>query len=308
MPAPHPDVPALAELRPRRHEAEVLGARTAWWEYGDPEASVTLVAVHGFRGEHHGLEPVLALLPGLRVIAPDLPGFGDSAPIPGRTHDLALYAEWLTGFVAAVAPPTGDAGAARIDLLGHSFGSIVASAAVAGGLAVRRLVLVNPIGAPALEGPRGILTRLAVLYYRAGAALPRPLGEGLLRNPAIVRASSVAMVKTHDGGLRRFVHDQHRTYFSRFADRDVLAQAFDASVSHDVSEFAGSISVPTLLVAAERDDITPIQAERRLKTLFADARLVEIPHVGHLIHYETPHAAARAISDFLSPPSDAGTR
>ena len=161
------------------------------------------------------------------------------------------------------------------------------------------MILVNPIGAPALEGPRGILTRLAVFYYWAGARLPRGLGEALLRNGLIVRVMSESMAKTKDRELRRFVHDQHDTYFSRFADRDVLHDAFVTSVSHDVRAFAGVINVPTLLIAAERDDITPIEAERRLAMMFPDAELVEIAHVGHLIHYETPAAAASAIDAFL---------
>jgi pimeloyl-ACP methyl ester carboxylesterase len=118
---------------------------------------------------------------------------------------------------------------------------------------------------------------------------------------------SEAMAKTRDKKLRAFVHDQHATYFSRFSDRDVLHDAFVASVSNDVREFAGRIQQPTLLVAAERDDITPIEAERRLATMFPRAELVEIPDVGHLIHYETPAAAAEAISRFLQP-ADAGTR
>ena len=192
-------------------------------------------------------------------------------------------------------------------ILGHSFGSIVAAAALADGLEAPQVVLVNPIGAPALEGPRGILTRLAVFYYWAGAKLPARAGEALLRNPAIVRLMSVSMAKTREPALRRFIHDQHDTYFSRFADRDVLHHAFVASVSHDVSEFAARISPPTLLIAADRDDITPIEAERRLATLFPQAELVEIPGVGHLIHYETPEPAAAAIRRFL-PPSGAGTR
>jgi pimeloyl-ACP methyl ester carboxylesterase len=158
---------------------------------------------------------------------------------------------------------------------------------------------VNPIGAPALEGPRGILTRLAVFYYLAGAKLPRPVGEALLRNGVIVRVMSNAMAKTRDPALRRFVHEQHDEYFSRFADRDVLHEAFVTSVSHDVREFAPLISQPTLLIAAQKDDITPIEAERHLATLFPDARLVEIPDVGHLIHYETPEAAASAIREFV---------
>ncbi len=184
-------------------------------------------------------------------------------------------------------------------ILGHSFGSIVSAAAVAQGLATPRLILVNPIGAPALHGPRGALTRLAILYYWLGAKLPRPVGERLLRSPVIVRVMSLAMVKTRDAALRRFVHDQHDTYFSRFADRDMLRDAFVASVSHDVREFAPRITVPTLLIAAQRDDITPIEKERELATMFPDATLVEIPEVGHLIHYETPQVAAAAIRTFL---------
>lgn len=288
---PNPYAPLLAEIAVERRTAEILGGTTAYWTYGDEDAATTIVAVHGFRGEHHGLEPVVAHLPGIRVISPDLPGFGETAPLPGRTHDLDAYADWLRAFVESVAP-----GAI---VLGHSFGSIVASAAVAGGLATPRLILVNPIGAPALEGPRGLLTRLAVFYYLAGARLPRALGDALLRNGVIVRVMSIAMAKTREPDLRRFIHEQHDAYFSRFADRDVLHDAFVTSVSHDVREFAPRIAQPTLLVAAEKDDITPIEAERHLATLFPDAELVEIPAVGHLIHYETPAVAASAIRGFL---------
>jgi pimeloyl-ACP methyl ester carboxylesterase len=113
---------------------------------------------------------------------------------------------------------------------------------------------------------------------------------------------SITMAKTKDRELRRFVHDQHDTYFSDFADRDVLRDAFVASVSHDVRAFAPRIGVPTLLVAAQKDDITPIEAVRHLATLFPDAALVEIADVGHLIHYETPAEAAGAIRRFLRVP------
>lgn len=294
MPVTSPYASRLARIPVERHEVEVLGGTTAYWAYGPDDAGTTIVAVHGFRGEHHGLEPVVAHLPGVRVVMPDLPGFGETAPIPARTHDLALYVEWLRAFAAAVAPGA--------DILGHSFGSIVVAAAVADGLETPRVVLVNPIGAPALEGPRGILTRLAVFYYWAGARLPRRLGEALLRSRLIVRVMSASMAKTRDKELLRFVHDQHDTYFSRFADRDVLHDAFVASVSHDVREFAPRIAQPTLLVAAQKDDITPIEKERELARILPDAELVEIPDVGHLIHYETPQPAAEAIARFLGEP------
>ena len=284
----------LATIPIVRRTVELSRGTTAYWEYGDADASTeTLLVVHGYRGDHHGLEPVIAFLEGVRVISPDLPGFGETPPLDGVARAIEAYADWLAEFAAAVAPGA--------SVLGHSFGSIVVAAAVAGGLDTPRVILVNPIGAPALEGPRGILTRLAVFYYWAGAKLPRPLGDALLRNRLIVRVMSVSMAKTRDPRLRAFIHDQHDAYFSLFGDRDVLHEGFVASVSNDVRRFAPGIAQPTLLIAAEKDDITPIEAERHLQTLFPRAELVEIPDVGHLIHYETPQQAAAAIRRFLRP-------
>ncbi len=270
----------------------MLGGTTRYWAYGPSDAATTVVAVHGFRGDHHGLEPVVAELPGFRVLAPDLPGFGESTPMEQARHDIEGYGVWLRAFIAHAAP-------ADAVVLGHSFGSIIVAAAAAESLGAPRLVLVNPIGAPALAGPRGMLTRLAVLYYRLGARLPERVGSGLLRNRLIVRIMSVAMAKTRDRTLRRWIHDQHDRYFSRFANRRVLLEAFRASVGSHVGDYASSIEVPTLLVAAERDDVTPIRAQHELQRRFADARLVVLEEVGHLIHYEKPREAAAAIREFL---------
>ena len=297
--AASPYADALGRLPVRTADVSVLGGTTRYWDYGDPAAQTTLVLVHGFRGDHHGLEPVVAQLGGVRMISPDLPGFGASTPLTEAKHDIDGYARWLRAFVREL----GIDG--RFVLLGHSFGSIVVSAALADETAQDALhphdvVLVNPIGQPALEGPRGVMTRLAIFYYWLAAALPRTLGFGLLRNRAIVRVMSVTMAKTKDKALRRWIHDQHDRYFSAFSDREVVLDAFRASVSHDVSEYAARIQERTLLVAAQKDDITPLSAQYRLQTLFPDARLVVIPDVGHLIHYETPTEAARAIEDFLA--------
>lgn len=291
MPTSSPYSEALRRIPVERRECDAGGVRTVYWEYGPADADVTIVAVHGFRGDHHGLEPVVAHLPNVRWLVPDLPGFGETPPVAGREHDLGTFAAWIADFVQLVAP-----GAI---VLGHSFGSIIAAAAVARDLSVPQLILVNPIAAPALEGPRGVLTRLAVFYYWLGARLPRRIGTWLLRTKAIVRIMSIAMAKTSDRSLRRWIHDQHDRFFSRFSDRETLRQTFVTSVSYDVREFAGAIDVPTLLVAAVQDDVTPIAAERALVGLVADAQLVEIDGVGHLIHYERPGEAAAAIRGFI---------
>jgi len=279
---------SLVAATPVVHRAVVVDGRTThYWEYGPDDASRTVLAVHGFRGDHHGLETIAAHLRGVRVIVPDLPGFGMSDPLP--VSDVDGYVAWLAAFHRAL-------GLGRDTVvLGHSFGSIVTAAAVAAGLDTRLLVLVNPIAAPALQGPRAIGTAVAIGYYRAGALLPRALGLGLLRNGAIVRAMSLAMLKSRDRDLRRWVHDQHDRYFSAFADRTSVLEAFRTSVTHDVSEYADRIDVPVLLVAAERDDITAVPEQRALAARLADAELVVVPEVGHLVHYETPDAAADAV-------------
>ena len=304
-----PYADALERVPVREEEVGILGSTTRYWDYGERDAATTLVLVHGFRGDHHGLEPVVAQLDGVRMVSPDLPGFGASTPMTEAAHDIHGYGRWLQEFVAAL-----DLGG-RVVLLGHSFGSIVVAGSLAahagedavagddagtgGGARPDAVVLVNPIGQPALEGPRGVFTRLAIFYYWLAAVLPERLGFALLRNRLIVRVMSITMAKTKDAALRRWIHDQHDRYFSAFSDRQVVLEAFRASVSHDVSEYAARIPEPTLLVAAEKDDITPIAAEYRLQTLFPQAELVVIPKVGHLIHYETPVDAARAIERFL---------
>ncbi len=297
----------LGRIPVRACDARVLGSTTRYWDYGDPSADTSIVLVHGFRGDHHGLEPVVAHLDGFRLISPDLPGFGESEPLGEAHHDIGGYAGWLRAFVASL----GLRG--RVVILGHSFGSIIVSAALAGGdipdaLHPDDVVLVNPIAAPALKGPRGILTRLAVFYYWLASVLPEKLGFALLRNGLIVRVMSVTMTKTDDKALRRWIHDQHDRYFSAFSDRRVVLEAFRASVSNDVSEFAPAVPERTLLIAADKDDITPVAAQERLVKLFPDARLHVIADVGHLIHYEVPAEAAGQITAFLAQPTADGTR
>jgi pimeloyl-ACP methyl ester carboxylesterase len=271
----------------------VLGSDTHYWDYGPADAALTIVAVHGFRGDHHGLEALVVQLAGVRIFSPDLPGFGESTPTASRTHDIDAYAEWLEAFIAALTLP------ARPVVLGHSFGSIVVAASLARGLDATSVILINPIAAPALKGPKAFLTSLAVFYYWMGAKLPAGIGGALMGSRVITRGISEGMAKTRDKDLRRWIHDQHRTYFNRFSDRDTLLDAFRASTSNNVIEFATRITQPTLLIAAANDPITTVADEEKLRDLLPHATLHVLPDVGHLIHYERPREAATLIVEFL---------
>lgn len=293
MPAPSPYAALVGRTPVRAAEVAVGGVPTRTWTYGPDGAAHRIVALHGLRGDHHGLAPLVAHLPGCRVTVPDLPGFGASPPLPGR-HDVAGYAAWAGALVAAVAP-----GAV---LLGHSFGSLVAAAAVAGGLPVAALVLVNPIAGPALGGPRVLAAAATAAYHRLAAALPQRAGTALLRSRAATRLASAALVTTPDPALRRWIHTEHDRRFRGFADRRVVLEAFAASVARDLTADAARLRVRALLVAGERDDIAPLPAQRLLADLLPDGRLVTLPGVGHLAHYEAPAAVAAAVRAFLDAP------
>jgi pimeloyl-ACP methyl ester carboxylesterase len=276
---------------------ELDGGRVAFWTYEplqETQETRTILVIHGFRGDHHGLLRVADQLPGMRIIMPDLPGFGESEAFRSGGHSVERYGRFITEFMAALGLGTDTV------LLGHSFGSIIAAHFVADHpRAVNPLILINPIAAPALEGPKGVMTRLAILYYRLSARLPRPVGLALLRNPLIVRVMSETMAKTGDRDLRRFIHDQHHAYFSAFASRESLLESFTASVSSNVAEVAGRLTLPVLLIAGEKDEIALLADQHRLVALLPDGELKVIPGVGHLIHYETPEPAATFIRSFL---------
>ncbi|MCP2266137.1 Pimeloyl-ACP methyl ester carboxylesterase [Promicromonospora thailandica] len=298
-PAP-PEAPyaAIVAATPARDvDLEIRGSRAHVRVYGDPAAPRRMVFLHGLRGDHHGLEPIVAHLlaerSDLQVWVPDLPGFGASAPLGHGVHDVAGYAAWTTELLTAVAPG-GD-----VVLAGHSFGSIVA-AATAADRVVRALVLVNPIATAALDGPRRAMSAVTVGVHRLAAALPERAGTGLLRHPLFTRVASLAMVTSDDRDLRRWIHAEHDRYFSGFADRRTLLEAFHASVGTDVSAYAGRITAPTLLVASENDDVAPLPSQRVLAAALADARLAVVPRTGHLAHYEAPAVVARETAGFLA--------
>ena len=89
-------------------------------------------------------------------------------------------------------------------------------------------------------------------------------------------------------------------YTLRSAQRNLsLAEAYLASISHTVGEYSRGIGIPTLMVGGQQDELGSPATQEALRATFADARLLMLPDVGHLIHYEKAPQAAAAVRRFL---------
>lgn len=294
MPVPTPHAAALARIPVREREVEILGSTTFFQDFGPEDARDVVVLVHGYRGDHHGLEPVIAKLDGIRIISPDLPGFGASTPLTEAPHSIEGYGRWLGAFIDALGlsePPV---------VLGHSFGSMVSSHAIADGLPARALILLNPISADPKVAAGRVITGLTRAFYAVSRAMPAPLARLWLGNWLIVQFMSMSLVTTDDRELAKWIHEEHHRYFNGFSDARTVAEAFRASVSTQVGEAAPRVTVPTLMIAGEVDRIAPVDGQKHTVELFPDGRLIVVEGVGHLAHYETPGAVATAIRGFLA--------
>lgn len=282
----------ISRAKALRKTLVIDGTETVYFEYpAENQNAKTILMIHGYRGNHHGLESIAGGLGQFRILIPDLPGFGESGPLK-REHSVAGYVKWLEGFVAELGLTD------ELHLVGHSFGTLVVGK-YASNHKVTSVSLINPVSAPALSGPRAIMTTLARIYYLIGAFAPSFAGEWLLRNKTAVMVMSIVMTKTKDRSLRRWIHDQHIANFSNFASRQVANEGFQASISTDLSKLAAAITSPVLIVAADLDDITDISTQKKVAELYPRAILREIHSVGHLVHYEAPDLAAQYISEFV---------
>lgn len=279
--------------QPSPQTMQCLGSTVHYWEFNKGKKQ-TIVMLHGFRGTHHGLLQIIAQLPQFHIIVPDLPGFGVSTPMTERKHDITGYGDFATAFIKAVAP-------AKPILLGHSFGTIIAAKMAAETpKLIDKLILVNPVAdvntnrfKPSLEFGR-------LYYWFANTVLPEKIALKLLRSKPLILFASFMMTKTKNKALRKAVHKHHLDHFGDFHTKEALVEAYDASLMHAVGEHATKISMPTLLIAGELDIITPPKGQYLLEKRIPNAKLVMVPGVGHLVHYETPAVAARAIQEFLN--------
>jgi len=257
---------------------------------GGPRA---LVLLHGFGASLFSWQAVMQPLAQYgRVVAYDRPAFGlTSRPMPGEWQGENPYpaqaqAKMLLAFMDAL-------GIRQAVLVGNSAGGAIALlAALDAPERVSALVLVDAAVYEAGGAPRALLPFLSTPQMRhLGPLVVRTFitrGDDLIRlawhNPTRVKAETLA-------GYRKPLQVENW-------DR-ALWELTASSRPLDLAERLDDVRQPTLVITGDDDRIVAPQSSIRLARELPSARLVVLPHCGHVPHEECPDGFLEAVDRFV---------
>jgi pimeloyl-ACP methyl ester carboxylesterase len=244
---------------------EIAGQPTRVLDVGQ---GTPVVCLHGWSGRLESMLPVVTCLRGdYRVVALDLPGFGES-PVPSSAWGTADHAEYVVDVLACL-----EVG--RAHFVGHSFGAKTSLyIAATHPRVVDKLVLVASTGlrtAPSL-GVR--LRRGASRAARAAGRLGRP-GR-----------------KVKDALYRHIASDDYRLAGEL---RPMLVKV----VNEDLSGLLGRVAASTLLVWGTEDEAVPLEHAEIMERLIPDSGLVAFEGAGHFAYLEEPERFCRVVRHFF---------
>ena len=278
---------------PRSHEAVVMGIRTSWLEAG-PTDGPPVVLLHGLGATNASLLPVLAdLAVDHRVIAPDLPGFGQSAA-PSASYSPAWYAAWVEALQHHV-------GARQAVLVGNSLGGRIAlEAGLTHPASVRGLVLLTP--SPAFRRLREWVPMVRLLRPEL-ARLPLRLSHrvvveavrGMFSDPD--RLPQPWYDAAADECVRVFRSRSHRVAFFAVA-RQIFLE--DAHGRNGFWDRLPALAPPALFVWGDRDRLVPSSFARHVADALPDAGSIVLDDCGHVPQFEHPAETLALIRGFLA--------
>ena len=277
------------------------GRTLAWCEQGDPDGQPVLYC-HGFPscGREARFADTAARAAGVRLIAPDRPGMGDSTPQPGRRiRDWPAEARALQAHL----------GAATMPVLGLSGGAPYALACTA--MAPERFGPIACLGGLGpLEDPEHALgmsavSRLSIRLARRRsplqAAMFHTLGAVIRRQPKILFALLAGTAPPADRAV--------------FRDRE-LRGTWQAAMRHAMANGAGGaidelrlyvqpwdvplerIDASVTLWHGDQDSVVPGHHAERLHALLPTSTLQRCSNEGHfslpIRHIETALSCLRA--------------
>ena len=274
-------------------DVETPIGRIAGLRGGDGD-DVRVIALHGWLAKAASVVPLADHLPGVQVVAPDLPGHGHSA-------HLAPGAEYTSGVAVNAVLDVADAlGWDTFCLLGHSMGAGIASLVAASvPQRVRKLVAIEALG-----GLAETVERTADRWRDAIAAARALRGKQLRVFPdlaAPVRARMQAN-QLSEAAARLLVERGVRQVPGGYvwsSDPRLTLPTPQRLGEAQLSQLVAAIACPTTVVYADPPQAyfpEPLRTQRA--RLLPDGRLHVIAGTHHL-HMEDPATVAAVVADFL---------
>jgi pimeloyl-ACP methyl ester carboxylesterase len=273
--------------RLRFRTVRTAGGRLSTMEAGD---GPPILALHGLGGTKGSFLPTVAgLAARFRVIAADLPGFGDSDKPIGAPYDAAFFARAAVNLLDAL-------GLERAHVVGNSLGGRVALEV---GLRhpdrVDRLGLLAPSLAWRRDRPWVPLLRLARPELGLVQLAPRRVVEAIVHRliPGADQGWTAAGV---DEFLRAYLTPAGRSAFYAAARQIYLDEP------HGETGFwtrLQTLGPPALFIWGRRDQIVPLAFARHVSQAVPTARHVELD-CGHVPQVERPKRTHAALAEFFS--------
>jgi len=272
----------------------INGQQIHFVEEGQPNRQVALL-IHGWSSSWYAMSPLVGLLSQrFLAIAIDLPGYGESPPLPNRVT-IPAYADLLVDFIEEMTD-------GPIVLVGHSMGGMISlTLALRHPALVERMVLI----APTISGH---LSRYINLVISPVTLLER-FGLGSL----IVSTVEHLMVGITDRlmcpasfaertGITREEHVRLQADVRRPGQGRMRAECFFAMREHDLRGQLSQVEVPSLVLWGAEDNTVPLRDAGVVADEWPDADLRIIPKAGHWPHFETPNITRRQIAAYLGLP------
>ena len=288
-------------FNPERKSAVLNGKEVRYLEsQGISSTHNPLVMIPGWPVSAHSLAPLMQKLgEDVKCYALNLPGFGGSETDYGTNHSFSYYAEFLDQFRERIV------GSKEVNLFGYSTGGVLGI--------VYDNKFQNTLDKLIVFSPpyNGIeyyqqASEKDIRYFSLFVLLRRyrPLTRLLNNRLVIGRIVETVINDIYSGGYPGLVPTGGRftkeliEESSKFNVKAVIDLAADLS-GHDFSDKAKRVRAPTLVIAAENDEVVTPEMVRPLSELIPGSQYVLIPDGDHSVGLAEPDKMARLIVEFL---------
>ncbi len=269
--------------------AEVDGAQLHYLTAGQGPAVVILL--HGYAETSRMWRPILPqLAERFRVIAPDLPGIGDSA-IPAAGLDMKSAANTIHALARKL-------GVEKARVVGHDIGLMVAYAYAAQFPAETEKLIVMDAFLPGVEGGDAVYNNPNLWHFRFHGPTPEALVKGRERMYFDYYWNDFAADKTHSlPEADRAAYAAAYARLGRMKAGWAYFTAFPQTAKDFVQLSETKLTMPVLSIGGEKS-LGEVLGQQ-MKLVATDVTVIVLKNAGHWILEEQPKETTEALLKFL---------